>query len=80
MSSHVTHRQEGRKHKHHRPLRRGSLNGTLPSSRSRGARGLAEALRRAQEELEAERLQTTGRVNAADDDEDPTRRGGSENS
>jgi len=64
MSSHATHRQEGRKHKHHRPLQRGGVSG-LPAKRSRG---LAEALRQALEELEAERLQT-------DDDEDPTRRG-----
>jgi len=71
MSSHATHRQEGRKHKHHRPLQRGGVSG-LPAKRSRG---LAEALRQALEELEAERLQTTRRVNAADDDEDPTRRG-----
>ena len=78
MSTHVTHRQEGGKHKHHRPLRRGSLNGALPIARSRGSQGLAEALRRAQEQLQAERLRTTRRVNAADDDEDPTRRGGTE--
>lgn len=70
MSSHVTHRQEGRKHKHHRPLQRGSVL----AAHSRGSLGLAEALRRALEDLEANRVQ--GRVNLADDDEDPTRRAG----
>jgi hypothetical protein len=76
MSSHATHRQEGRKHKHHRPLQRGSVSGNLSAKRSQG---LAEAIRQALEEREAERLQTTRRVNSADDDEDPTRRGGGEN-
>jgi hypothetical protein len=79
MSSHATHRHEGRKHKHHRPLQRGGVNGSLPVARSRGSQGLAEALRRALEELQAERLQTTHRANPADDDEDPTRRAGGRN-
>jgi hypothetical protein len=73
MSSHASHRQEGRKHKHHRPLRRGSVSGSFPAARSQG---LVEALRQALDDLEAERLRTTGRANPADDDEDPTRRGG----
>ena len=73
MSSHPTHRQKGRKGKHHAPLQRGAASGTFPAERSHG---LAEALQRALEELEAERLQTTRRTNPADDDEDPTRRGG----
>ena len=73
MSSHTTHRQEGRKHKHHRPLQRGSVSGGLPAERSPG---LLEALSRALEDLESERLQPTGRVNPADGDEDPTPRGG----
>jgi hypothetical protein len=73
MSSHASHRQEGRKHKHHRPLQRGSVIGDFPLARSHG---LAEALRQALDELEAERLQTTRRANPADDDEDPTRRAG----
>lgn len=73
MSSHPTHRQQDRKGKHHKPLQRGSASGTFPAERTDG---LAEALRRALQELEAERLETTRRTNPADDDEDPTRRGG----
>ena len=71
MSSHASHRQEGRKHKHHRPLQRGSVMGSFPPARSQEP---AEALRQALDDLEAERLRTTGRTNSADDDEDPTRR------
>jgi hypothetical protein len=71
MSSHASHRQEGRKHKHHRPLQRGSVIGSFPAARSQD---LDAALRQALDDLEAERLRTTGRTNPADDDEDPTRR------
>jgi|GEM_PF-6208051 len=81
MSSHVTHRQEGRKHKHHRRLQRGSsLNPVLPSTRAWGSRGVAEALRRAQPPQVGERLQTTRRADVADDEEEPARRGGPEKS
>ena len=73
MSSHASHRQEGRKHKHHRPLQRGSALGGFRVARTYGR---AEAPRQALDDLEAERLQTTRRANPADDDEDPTRRGG----
>lgn len=74
MSSHASHRQEGRKHKHHRPLQRGSALGGFRVARTYGR---AEAPRQAlDDDLEAERLQTTRRANPADDDEDPTRRGG----
>lgn len=47
-------------------------SGTFPVE---PARGLAEALLDALEQLEQAKLQTTRRTNPDDDDEDPTRRG-----
>jgi hypothetical protein len=72
MSNDPAHRRATPKPRHHPRLQRGSVSGTFPAER---AYGLADALRDALEELEAERLHTTRRGNQADDDEDPTRRG-----
>jgi hypothetical protein len=53
------------------PAPRQPASGTFPAA---PARGLAEALLEALEQLEKAKLATTHRENAADDDEDPARR------
>ena len=70
MSDHHSHRHVVPKNSP-RSVRR-PATGSFPAERTRG---LTEALLEALEKLERAKLQTTGRTNPEDDDEDPTRRG-----